>query len=116
MSLFQSFRSAATDYKLYILALVIVTKTTAGAVTQFIPTVVATFGMSKVNTLLLTAPPYLLAAVLALVISYTSDRKPERCFHLLTPILFGMVGYVLSAHDVLLPILTSLQCLDSSSP
>lgn len=94
MSLFQSFRSAATDYKLYLLALIIVTKTTAGAVTQFIPTVVATFGMSKVNTLLLTAPPYLLAAVIALVLSYTSDRKPERCFHLLTPILFGMVGYV----------------------
>ncbi|KAH8078006.1 putative nicotinamide mononucleotide permease [Filobasidium floriforme] len=96
MSLFQSFRAAATDYKLYLLALIIVTKTTAGAVTQFIPTVVATFGMSKVNTLLLTAPPYLLAAVLALVISYTSDRKPERCFHLLTPILFGMVGFIIA--------------------
>ncbi|KAJ9091478.1 hypothetical protein QFC20_007618 [Naganishia adeliensis] len=96
MSLFQSFRSAATDYKLYLLALIIVTKTTAGAVTQFIPTVVATFGMSKVNTLLLTAPPYLLAAVLALVISFTSDRKPERCFHLLTPIIFGMVGFIIA--------------------
>ncbi|KAI5449816.1 hypothetical protein NCC49_004028 [Naganishia albida] len=96
MSLFQSFRAAATDYKLYVLALVIITKTTAGAVTQFIPTVVATFGMSKVNTLLLTAPPYLVAAVLALVLSYTSDRKPERCFHLLTPIVFGMIGFIIA--------------------
>ncbi|WVW85913.1 hypothetical protein I302_107951 [Kwoniella bestiolae CBS 10118] len=96
MTLFQSFKAAAVDYKLYLLAIIIITKTTAGAVTQFIPTVVATFGMSKVNTLLLTAPPYLFAAFLALTISYTSDRKPERCFHLLTPILFGMVGFIIA--------------------
>ncbi|WWC86577.1 uncharacterized protein L201_001454 [Kwoniella dendrophila CBS 6074] len=96
MTLFQSFKAAALDYKLYLLAIIIITKTTAGAVTQFIPTVVATFGMSKVNTLLLTAPPYLFAAFLALTISYTSDKKPERCFHLLTPILFGMVGFIIA--------------------
>lgn len=45
----------------------------------------------------MTAPPYLLAAVLALAISWTSDRKPERCYHLLTPILFGMIGFVIAA-------------------
>lgn len=50
MSSFQSFKLAIIDYKLWLLAIIIVTKTTAGAVTQFIPTVVATFGMSKVNT------------------------------------------------------------------
>jgi chromate transport protein ChrA len=53
--------------------------------------------MMLIGRLLLTAPPYLVAAVLALVISWTSDRKPERCFHLLTPILFGMVGFVIAA-------------------
>jgi hypothetical protein len=50
MSLVQSFKMAVIDYKLWLLATIIITKTTAGAVTQFIPTVVATFGMSKVNT------------------------------------------------------------------
>jgi hypothetical protein len=50
MSLVQSFKMAVIDYKLWLLAIIIITKTTAGAVTQFIPTVVATFGMSKVNT------------------------------------------------------------------
>lgn len=39
MSLFQSFRAAVVDYKLWLLAIIIITKTTAGAVTQFIPTV-----------------------------------------------------------------------------
>lgn len=92
MTLVQSFLAAAKDYKLWLLAVIIVTKTTAGAVTQFIPTVVNTFGKSKVQTLLLTSPPYLFTCVVALVVSYTSDRKPERCFHLMTPIVFGMVG------------------------
>lgn len=50
MTLLQSFKAAVVDYKLWLLALIIVTKTTAGAVTQFIPTVVATFKMSKVQT------------------------------------------------------------------
>jgi hypothetical protein len=50
LTLFGSFKAAVTDYKLWVLALIIITKTTAGAVTQFIPTVVATFGMSKVQT------------------------------------------------------------------
>lgn len=50
MTLFQSFKSAVLDYKLWLLALIIVTKTTAGAVTQFIPTVVATFNFNKVQT------------------------------------------------------------------
>ncbi|BEI82251.1 hypothetical protein CcaverHIS002_0301190 [Cutaneotrichosporon cavernicola] len=97
MTLWQSFVAAATDYKLWVLALIIITKTTAGAVTQFIPTVVNTFGMDKVLTLVLTAPPYLFAAAISLWISWSSDRRPERCFHLLTPLLFGMVGFVVAA-------------------
>lgn len=46
---------------------------------------------------MLTAPPYLFAAVLSLWISWSSDRRPERCIHLLTPLLFGMVGFVVAA-------------------
>jgi MFS family permease len=47
--------------------------------------------------LLLTAPPYLVATVLALTISWSSDRRPERCYHLLAPIVFGMVGFIIAA-------------------
>lgn len=43
-------------------------------------------------SLVLTAPPYLFAAALTLVISWSSDRRPERCFHTLSPLLVGMVG------------------------
>ncbi|GAA6004505.1 hypothetical protein JCM10207_000757 [Rhodosporidiobolus poonsookiae] len=93
----QSLKMAVTDYRLYLLAIIIITKTTAGAVTQFFPTVVQTFGYNKVITLVLTAPPYLLTVVLSVVISRLSDRRPERCFHLAIPLAFGLIGYVIAA-------------------
>ncbi|WVQ83939.1 hypothetical protein IAT38_006083 [Cryptococcus sp. DSM 104549] len=95
-SLFQSLKMALGDYRLYLLAIVIITKTTAGAVTQFFPTVIATFKFNKVITLLLLAPPYLVTTALSLLISRLSDRKPERCFHLAIPLAFGMLGYIIA--------------------
>ncbi|ORY54884.1 putative nicotinamide mononucleotide permease [Leucosporidium creatinivorum] len=92
-----SLKMALTDYRLYLLAVIIITKTTAGAVTQFFPTVVQTFGFSKEITLLLTAPPYLVTTVLSIIISRMSDRKPERCFHLAIPLAIGMIGFIISA-------------------
>ncbi|EAL19325.1 hypothetical protein CNBH0190 [Cryptococcus deneoformans B-3501A] len=94
--LFHSLKLALCDYRLYLLATVIITKTTAGAVTQFFPTVIATFGFNKVITLLLLAPPYLVTAVLSLLISRLSDRRPERCFHLALPLTVGMIGYIIA--------------------
>ncbi|KIR34351.1 nicotinamide mononucleotide permease [Cryptococcus deuterogattii CA1014] len=92
--LIHSLKLAICDYRLYLLATVIITKTTAGAVTQFFPTVIATFGFNKVITLVLLAPPYLVTTGLSLLISRLSDRKPERCFHLALPLTVGMIGCV----------------------
>lgn len=71
---------AVVDYKVWLLSLIIVTKTSAGAVTSFIPTLVATFKFGKVETLLLVAPPYVFATIVALAVSYSSDKRGERCF------------------------------------
>lgn len=88
---------ALKDPNLYLLSLAMVCKTTAAAVTQFIPTVVATFGMSKVATLLLTAPPYIFAMIVSLLVSRLSDRIPERCGHVCVPLLFALVGFIIAA-------------------
>lgn len=73
------------------------TKTSAAAVTSFIPTLVKTFGYDKVKSLLLVAPPYVFAAICAMSISISSDRRLERCGHLIVPLAFGMVGYIIAA-------------------
>ncbi|RDW56863.1 hypothetical protein BP5796_12930 [Coleophoma crateriformis] len=90
-------KMAFIDYKVWLLALIIITKTSAGAVTSFIPTLVATLGYSKVNSLLLVAPPYVFATIVALAVSFSSDRMSERCYHVVGPIFFGMVGFIIAA-------------------
>ncbi|KAF2418944.1 MFS transporter [Tothia fuscella] len=95
--LLSGLRMALTDYKVWLLGLIIITKTSAGAVTSFIPTLVATFEYSKINTLLLIAPPYLFATATALVISYSSDKHSERSYHILIPITSAMAGFFIFA-------------------
>jgi MFS family permease len=101
-SLLLGVRMAVCDYKVWLLALIIITKTSAGAVTSFIPTLVATFGYGKVETLLLVAPPYVFAAIVALAISFSSDRFSERSVHILAPISFAMAGYIIAATSMTL--------------
>ncbi|KAG4426706.1 hypothetical protein IFR04_000137 [Cadophora malorum] len=96
-SIFSGVRMAVLDYKAWLLALVIIAKTSAGAVTSFIPTLVKTFGYTKVQTLLLVAPPYVFATIIALTVSYSSDKRGERCFHIVIPMAFGMSGFIIAA-------------------
>jgi hypothetical protein len=79
-------------------------KTTASAVTQFFPTVMQTFGYSRVHTLLLTTPPYILATIVSLVLSRISDKNPflrnagpERSIHFSVTLLIGMAGFIIAA-------------------
>jgi MFS family permease len=94
-SLLQGLKFALVDPKVWLLALIIITKTSAGAVTSFIPTLVATFNFSPVSTLLLIAPPYLAAAATALAVSYSSDKRSERSYHILLPIFLAMLGFLI---------------------
>ncbi|ODN84940.1 hypothetical protein, variant [Cryptococcus amylolentus CBS 6039] len=98
--MFKGLMMALTDYRLYLLAIIIITKTTAAAVTQFIPTVIQTFKFNKVITLLLSAPPYLVASVISLLVSRLSDRRPERCWHIAIPVAVGMIGNIIAVSSL----------------
>jgi len=71
-------------------------------VTSFIPTLVATFNYNRVDTLLLVAPPYVFATIIALAVSYSSDKRHERCFHIVVSIFFGMAGFIIAASTTIL--------------
>ncbi|PNY24303.1 transporter [Tolypocladium capitatum] len=96
-SVLQGLKLALADYKVWVLTLIVILKTSAGAVTSFIPTLVATFNFGDVQSLLMTAPPYVLAAIIAMGVSISSDKLSERYFHLVTPLAVGMVGYIVAA-------------------
>ncbi|KAF1987550.1 MFS transporter [Aulographum hederae CBS 113979] len=96
-SLLSGLYAAITDYKVHLLAFIILTKTSAAAVTSFIPTLVSTFGYPQVTTLLLVAPPYVFATLITLAVSYSSDHFSSRATHIILPMAFAASGYILAA-------------------
>ena len=89
-----------TFTRLNISSLILITKTSAAAVTSFIPTLVATIGLSRVQTLLLVAPPYICAAAIMLAVSRMSDRLGERAYHIICPMGVAIMGFVFAAFTV----------------
>lgn len=49
-SMMDSVKAGAKDYKLWMMGLIYALMTTAGGYSAFVPTVVATFGLSRVKT------------------------------------------------------------------
>lgn len=60
---FHGFYLALKDPKVYLLMACATGIVSSGGVTNFFPSVVNTLGFNSLNTLLLTAPPYLLAVI-----------------------------------------------------
>ncbi|KAI7525395.1 major facilitator superfamily transporter, partial [Hortaea werneckii] len=57
--------------------------------------IVKTFGFSEVGTYLIQAPPYLVAYIFMLTLSWSSGRTGDHAFHIIGAILMCMVGAVI---------------------
>ncbi|OJJ42148.1 hypothetical protein ASPZODRAFT_170341 [Penicilliopsis zonata CBS 506.65] len=90
-------RMAFSDPALYILWFMQLGLNTAAAFTNFFPTIVDTLGYGTTETLLLSAPPYVFAAMLGIANSWHSDRTKERCLHVVWPQVFCSVGFLIAA-------------------
>jgi hypothetical protein len=64
---------------------------------SFLPTVVKTLGYNTTTTLALTCPPYLLAAIMAVVMSYTSGKYNERTWHITICKGIIIAGFIIPA-------------------
>ncbi|GAB7340857.1 hypothetical protein MBLNU457_7218t1 [Dothideomycetes sp. NU457] len=88
---------AFKDPVLYIIWMMQLGLNTAAAFTNFFPTIVKTLGYDTKTTLLLSAPPYVFAAILGICNSYHSDKTKERWLHVVWPQVFCCVGFIISA-------------------
>jgi len=97
----QSFKTgiklAFTDAKTYVLMVLLFGIVAAGSVTNFFPTVVATLKYNNIDSLLLTAPPYVLAVIVAFANAWHADRTGERFFHVAIPLCFAIFAFILAA-------------------
>ncbi|OAA66556.1 MFS transporter [Niveomyces insectorum RCEF 264] len=91
------FRLAFRDWRLYVFALMFFCLQVTTAVSNFFPTVVSTLGFNTTDTLLLTAPPYILGMIISIVNNWSADRLRNSSFHVMWPLSVSIVGFVIAA-------------------
>lgn len=91
------FALAVKDIKVWVLMVMLLGIVSSASVTNFFPSVVQTLGYSKIISLVLTAPPYILAMITAFLNALHADKTGERFLHVSIPLLVAIVAFILAA-------------------
>ncbi|CAG8306236.1 unnamed protein product [Penicillium salamii] len=97
LSLVGGFKQCIADWKVWFLVTLVFGATSSGTINSFFPTVVEGLGKDRIQTLLLTVPPYILACIVAMLVSLSADRSGERYFHFTIPLWTSIAGFIISA-------------------
>jgi hypothetical protein len=93
----KGFKLAFADYRLYIFAFTFVAIQVSSATSNFFPMVVGTLGFNRVNTLLLTVPPYMVAMVVSITNNWSADSRKNSSFHVIWPLIVAIQGFIVAA-------------------
>lgn len=96
-SVWKGLREAATDSKTWLFCLMDNLHISANGFKNFLPTVVETLGFNTTITLVLTCPPYLVAGVISILVSWSSGRSNERTWHTTVSKLVACAGFAIAA-------------------
>jgi hypothetical protein len=88
-------KMSVLDYKMWFLVFLNIGLSAAYGFSNFFPSIVRAFNYPRTTTLLMTAPPYIFAAILSLINAWHSDKTRERGYHFSLPIACGCVGYII---------------------
>ncbi|OCB84399.1 MFS general substrate transporter [Sanghuangporus baumii] len=87
---------ALSDWKVWWLAVALASEVIAVSFNAFFPTLTATLGFGRTETLLLAAPPWFMTAFAAFFNARHSDKVGERFFHIAIPLAIGIIGYIIA--------------------
>ncbi|KAL5487783.1 hypothetical protein ACEPAI_5891 [Sanghuangporus weigelae] len=87
---------AFSDWKVWWLALTLTSMVVSLSFNAFFPTLSQTMGFSNTITLLLCAPPWVVATICAFIVTRHSDATQERFWHIVCPLFVGIVGFVIA--------------------
>ncbi|KAL2141796.1 hypothetical protein VTI28DRAFT_1933 [Corynascus sepedonium] len=100
----QGAKMAFMDPKTYILTVLLFCIVASGTVTNFFPTVVNTLQEGALGnkqnqniSLLLTAPPYVLAVIVTYLNATHADKTGERYWHITIPMWVAVIAYIIAA-------------------
>ncbi|KAF9567126.1 MFS general substrate transporter [Agrocybe pediades] len=89
-------KSALLDWRVYTAGAIYFGLNTAlASIGAFLPTIITTFGFTNALAQLLTVPPYVVAAIVMISFSYTSDRIQSRGILQTVSSLIGAIGYLI---------------------
>ncbi|KAF2009155.1 tartrate transporter [Aaosphaeria arxii CBS 175.79] len=87
---------AVKDVKIYIMMITFTAYVVGLSFNAFFPTLTGTLGFAHIPTLLMSAPPWAFSCLVSLINAWHADRTEERFWHIVGPILFGLVGFIIS--------------------
>ncbi|GAA5865780.1 hypothetical protein JCM3774_003089 [Rhodotorula dairenensis] len=96
VSSWTAFKFAMSDYKLWTMVFALTSMVISLSFNQFFPQLTKTLGYDNTASLLLCAPPFVFAAIVAFFVSRDSDKRQERYLHIVIPLCFGMVGFIIA--------------------
>lgn len=94
-SVLRGFIKALSDPKLVLLIFCNMLSQTQGSIANYFPTLVGSLGFSSTISLLLTAPPYILAGIVYYVLMFYSDRKNTVYSLIMGCIAIAIIMYII---------------------
>ncbi|KAH7002144.1 major facilitator superfamily domain-containing protein [Ilyonectria destructans] len=96
ISTLAAFKMAAKDHRVWLCIVGQMCVQAVASLTNFLPTLVKSFGYSTIKTLLLTAPPFLFTALFCLFNTWYSDRTSKRSPHMIFPSFVALAGIIIT--------------------
>ncbi|RYO99149.1 hypothetical protein DL764_006891 [Monosporascus ibericus] len=87
---------AAKDYRTWVFALMANLHLSANGFKNYLPTAVESLGFNTTITLVLTCPPYLLASITSVLVSWSSGRFNERTWHITISKAIAIAGFAVA--------------------
>lgn len=91
-----AFKLCVSDIKVWACVGILSWLVAACGVTNFFPSIVETLNFDKVITLVLTAPPYLLAVIATFFWARHADKTGERFYHVVCPMIVSLASFIIS--------------------
>ncbi|CAN8103904.1 unnamed protein product [Discula destructiva] len=89
-------RMAMKDGKVWLMMFTLTAFVVGLSFNAFFPTLTETLGYGYVPTLLLSSPPWLFSCIVSIINAWHADRTGEKFWHIVGPIVGGLVGFVIS--------------------
>ncbi|KAL4259101.1 MFS transporter superfamily protein [Pleurotus pulmonarius] len=87
---------ALTDWKIWWITSIMTLGQLSFSFVIFFPTLTKTLGYDTTTTLLLCAPPWVVATLAAFAVTRHSDVVRERCWHSVAPAAMAMLGFIIA--------------------